>query len=116
MIVLLQTGFKLEETITVHGISSEALKITCQEAICWGNSFKSLSCLIMPDSQTGKLQQDGLIFKVHTILSHHNAHCLFFFNYMRYNYRQCAPISKNCSFTIARHCKGFLININFTDC
>lgn len=78
MIILLQTGFKLEENITVHGISSEALKITCQEAICWGNSFRSLSRLIMPDPQTGKLQQDGLIFKVHTILSHHNARCSFF--------------------------------------
>ncbi|KYM86064.1 Gamma-tubulin complex component 6 [Atta colombica] len=57
------TGFKLEENITVHGISFESLKITCQEAISWGNSFKCLSCLVMPDPQTGKLQQHGLIFK-----------------------------------------------------
>ncbi|XP_024874610.1 gamma-tubulin complex component 6 [Temnothorax curvispinosus] len=57
------TGFKLEENITVHGISSEALGITCQEAVCWGNSFRSLSRLVVPDPQTGKLQQDGLIFK-----------------------------------------------------
>lgn len=65
MIVLFQTGFKLEENITVHGINSEVLKITCREAICWGNSFRSLSWLVMPDPQTGKLQQNGLIFKVH---------------------------------------------------
>ncbi|KAL0121317.1 hypothetical protein PUN28_006683 [Cardiocondyla obscurior] len=57
------TGFKLEENITVHGISFEALKITCHESICWGNSFKFLSRLVVPDPQTGKLQQDGLIFK-----------------------------------------------------
>ncbi|XP_029672354.1 gamma-tubulin complex component 6 [Formica exsecta] len=56
-------GFKLEENISVHGISSDTLKITCQEAICWGNSFKSLLLLVTPDPQTGKLQQDGLIFK-----------------------------------------------------
>lgn len=56
-------GFKLEENISVHGINSDTLKITCQEAICWGNSFKSLLLLITPDPQTGKLQQDGLIFK-----------------------------------------------------
>jgi len=68
MIVLFQTGFKLEESITVHGISFESLKITCQEAISWGNSFKCLSCLVMPDPQTGKLQQHGLIFKVHIIV------------------------------------------------
>lgn len=58
-------GFKLDEDITVHGISSQALMITCQEAICWGDSFKSLSELVTPNPQTGKLQQDGLIFKVH---------------------------------------------------
>ncbi|XP_032673077.1 gamma-tubulin complex component 6 isoform X2 [Odontomachus brunneus] len=57
------TGFKLEENITVLGISSESLMITCREAINWGNSFKSLSRLVTPDPQTGKLQQDGLIFK-----------------------------------------------------
>ncbi|XP_018401995.1 PREDICTED: gamma-tubulin complex component 6 [Cyphomyrmex costatus] len=57
------TGFKLEENIIVHGISFESLKVTCQEAFCWGNSFKSLSHLITPDPQTGKLQQNGLIFK-----------------------------------------------------
>ncbi|KYN13049.1 Gamma-tubulin complex component 6 [Trachymyrmex cornetzi] len=57
------TGFKLEENITVHGINFESLKITCQEAISWGNSFKCLSRLVMPDPQTGKLQQHGLIFK-----------------------------------------------------
>ncbi|XP_070163267.1 gamma-tubulin complex component 6 isoform X2 [Polyergus mexicanus] len=56
-------GFKLEENISVHGISSDTLKITCQEAICWGNSFKSLLLLVTPDPQTGKLQQDGRIFK-----------------------------------------------------
>ncbi|XP_011268739.2 gamma-tubulin complex component 6 [Camponotus floridanus] len=56
-------GFKLVENISVHGINSDTLKITCQEAICWGNSFKSLLLLITPDPQTGKLQQDGLIFK-----------------------------------------------------
>ncbi|EFN74872.1 Gamma-tubulin complex component 6 [Camponotus floridanus] len=56
-------GFKLVENISVHGINSDPLKITCQEAICWGNSFKSLLLLITPDPQTGKLQQDGLIFK-----------------------------------------------------
>lgn len=56
-------GFKLEENISVHGINSDTLKITCQEAICWGNSFKSLLLLVTPDPQTGKLQQDGLIFK-----------------------------------------------------
>ncbi|KMQ96951.1 gamma-tubulin complex component 6-like protein [Lasius niger] len=56
-------GFKLEENISVHGINSETLKITCQEAICWGNSFKSLLLLVTPDPQTGKLQQNGLIFK-----------------------------------------------------
>jgi len=64
MVVLFQTGFKLEENVTVYGVSSEALRVTCQEAVCWGNSFKSLSCLVMADPQTGKLQQDGLIFKV----------------------------------------------------
>jgi len=53
----------------MHGISSESLKITCKEVICWGNSFKSLSHLVMPNLQTGKLQQDGLIFKVRTILT-----------------------------------------------
>ncbi|KAG5328838.1 GCP6 protein, partial [Acromyrmex heyeri] len=57
------TGFKLEENITVHGISFKSLKMTCQEAISWGNSFKCLSHLVMPDPQTGKLQQHGLIFK-----------------------------------------------------
>ncbi|KAG5310787.1 GCP6 protein, partial [Acromyrmex insinuator] len=57
------TGFKLEENITVHGISFKSLKMTCQEAISWGNSFKCLSRLVMPDPQTGKLQQHGLIFK-----------------------------------------------------
>jgi len=51
----------------MHGISFDSLKITCKEVICWGNSFKSLSRLVMPDLQTGKLQQDGLIFKVRTI-------------------------------------------------
>ncbi|KAL6442001.1 hypothetical protein ACFW04_002385 [Cataglyphis niger] len=56
-------GFKLEENISVHGINSDTLKITCQEAICWGNSFKALLLLVTPDPQTGKLQQDGLIFK-----------------------------------------------------
>ncbi|XP_029173958.1 gamma-tubulin complex component 6 [Nylanderia fulva] len=56
-------GFQLKENISVYGINSERLKITCEEAICWGNSFKSLSLLVMPDPQTGKLQQDGLIFK-----------------------------------------------------
>ncbi|XP_036148295.1 gamma-tubulin complex component 6 isoform X2 [Monomorium pharaonis] len=56
-------GFKLEENITVHGISFEALQIICREAICWGNSFRSLSHLVTPDPQTGKLQQNGLIFK-----------------------------------------------------
>lgn len=59
-----QTGFKLGENITVQGISSESLTIACREAVCWGNSFKSLSRLVTPDPQTGKLQQDGLIFKV----------------------------------------------------
>lgn len=48
----------------MQGISSESLMITCQEAINWGNSFKSLSRLVTLDPQTGKLQQDGLIFKV----------------------------------------------------
>jgi len=67
--ILFQTGFKLEENITMQGISSESLKITCKEVICWGNSFKSLSRLVMPDLQTGKLQQDGLIFKVRAILT-----------------------------------------------
>lgn len=57
------TGFTLEENITVHGISSESLRIGCKEAICWGNSFRSLSHLVVPDPQTGKLQQNGLIFK-----------------------------------------------------
>ncbi|XP_012218364.1 gamma-tubulin complex component 6 [Linepithema humile] len=57
------TGFKLEENVTVRGISSEALNVTCQEVICWGNSFKSLLSLVTPDPQTGKLQQDGVIFK-----------------------------------------------------
>ncbi|XP_011642572.1 gamma-tubulin complex component 6 isoform X1 [Pogonomyrmex barbatus] len=57
------TGFRLEGNITVHGISFEILEATCQDAICWGNSFRSLSHLVTPDSQTGKLQQDGLIFK-----------------------------------------------------
>lgn len=52
----------------MHGINSERLKITCEEAICWGNSFKSLSLLVTPDPQTGKLQQDGLIFKVQITL------------------------------------------------
>lgn len=59
----------MEENISVHGINSDTLKITCQEAICWGNSFKALLLLITPDPQTGKLQQDGLIFKVHIFLS-----------------------------------------------
>lgn len=54
----------------VHGITPEALVITCQEAICWGNSVKFLSCLIIPDPQTGELQQDGLIFKVYNLLHH----------------------------------------------
>lgn len=65
IIFLFQIGFKLEENISVHGINSETLKITCQEAICWGNSFKSLLLLVTPDPQTGKLQQNGLIFKVY---------------------------------------------------
>ncbi|XP_072760196.1 uncharacterized protein Grip163 [Anoplolepis gracilipes] len=56
-------GFTLEENISVHGISSDTLKMTCQEVICWGNSFKSLLLLVTPDPQTGKLRQDGLIFK-----------------------------------------------------
>lgn len=63
-ILAFQMGFKLEENITVQGISSESLMITCREAVGWGNSFKSLSRLVTPDPQTGKLQQDGLIFKV----------------------------------------------------
>lgn len=82
IIVLFQTGFKLEENITVHGISFEALRITCQEAICWGNSFRSLSHLVTPDPQTGKLQQNGLIFKVHTILSRYDVCPFIFLNYI----------------------------------
>ncbi|XP_014477340.1 PREDICTED: gamma-tubulin complex component 6 [Dinoponera quadriceps] len=57
------TGFKLEGNITVQGVSTESLTIACREAVCWGNSFKSLSRLVMADPQTGKLQQDGLIFR-----------------------------------------------------
>ncbi|XP_011881953.1 PREDICTED: gamma-tubulin complex component 6 [Vollenhovia emeryi] len=56
-------GFELDENITVHGIGFEALRITCQEAVRWGNSFRSLTQLVVPDPQTGKLQQNGLIFK-----------------------------------------------------
>lgn len=56
-------GFRLEENLTVHGIGSEMLRSTCLEAVYWGNSFWFLSRLVTPDPQTGKLQQDGLIFK-----------------------------------------------------
>ncbi|XP_020292162.1 gamma-tubulin complex component 6 [Pseudomyrmex gracilis] len=57
------TDFKLRDNISVRDISSDALRITCREVICWGNSFKSLSRFVTTDPQTGKLQQDGLIFK-----------------------------------------------------
>ncbi|EFN83778.1 gamma-tubulin complex component 6 isoform X2 [Harpegnathos saltator] len=57
------TEFKLEENITVPGISPGSLTIACREAVGWGNSIKSLSRLVASDPQTGRLQQDGLIFK-----------------------------------------------------
>lgn len=63
---LSQLGFRLEENLTVHGIGSEMLRSTCLEAVYWGNSFWFLSRLVTPDPQTGKLQQDGLIFKVNS--------------------------------------------------
>lgn len=70
----------------MRDVSPEALDATCQEVICWGNSFKSLLSLVTPDPQTGKLKQDGLIFKVHnfsattfdvycSFLSYINAYC-----------------------------------------
>lgn len=65
---IFQIGFKLEENISVHGVNSDILKVTCHEAICWGSSFKSLLLLVTPDPQTGKLRQDGLIFKVYIFL------------------------------------------------
>lgn len=67
----------------MRGISSEALRITCREVICWGNSFKSLSRLVTTDPQTDKLQQDGLIFKVCKYLRNlmYVAYFRFYFTY-----------------------------------
>ncbi|EZA61700.1 Gamma-tubulin complex component [Ooceraea biroi] len=59
----LMLGFRLDENVTVRGVNSETLRATCVQAIQWGNNFWSLSRLVTPDPQTGKLQQDGLIFK-----------------------------------------------------
>jgi len=63
-----QLGFRLKENITVYGISSEMLRTTCLEAIQWGDSFWFLSRLVTPDPQSGKLRQNGLIFKVYTYI------------------------------------------------
>ncbi|XP_078035219.1 gamma-tubulin complex component 6 [Augochlora pura] len=57
------TGFILRENINVYGVSSELLRKACQEAISWGNCFRFLSHFITPKLQTGKLLQEGLIFK-----------------------------------------------------
>ncbi|XP_015438948.1 PREDICTED: gamma-tubulin complex component 6 [Dufourea novaeangliae] len=56
-------GFTLRKNISVHGVCSQSLQKACQEAINWGNCFRFLSDFIMPQIQTGKLLQEGLIFK-----------------------------------------------------
>lgn len=48
----------------MHGVCSESLEEICQEAIKWGNCFKFLTQFVTPKVQTGKLIQEGLIFKV----------------------------------------------------
>ncbi|XP_076241875.1 gamma-tubulin complex component 6 [Calliopsis andreniformis] len=57
------TGFTLRKNINVHGVCSETLEETCQEAINWGNCFKFLSHFVTPNIQNGKQIQEGLIFK-----------------------------------------------------
>ncbi|XP_043252433.1 gamma-tubulin complex component 6 isoform X2 [Colletes gigas] len=56
-------GFTIRKNVSVYGVCSKSLEKTCQEAIKWGNCFKFLSYLVTPNSQSGKLLQEGLIFK-----------------------------------------------------
>ncbi|CAK9817690.1 Gamma-tubulin complex component 6 [Anthophora quadrimaculata] len=57
------TGFTLRKNISVYGVCSGSLENVCQEAIYWGNCFRFLSHLVAPKPQSGKLLQEGLIFK-----------------------------------------------------
>lgn len=54
----------MSQNIAIRGISNETLINICQKFIYWGNCFKYLKNLITPDSHSGKLPQEGLIFKV----------------------------------------------------
>ncbi|KAK2577143.1 hypothetical protein KPH14_003303 [Odynerus spinipes] len=56
-------GFCMHQNMVVRGLSNESLVDICQRFIYWGNCFKYLTELITPDSQSGKLSQEGLIFK-----------------------------------------------------
>ncbi|XP_012273523.1 gamma-tubulin complex component 6 [Orussus abietinus] len=72
------SGFKLVKNTLSPMIGDDVLKHVCEEAIYWGNAYKNLTGLITPDPQTGKLQQEGLIFKamsntIREVLMHHQA-------------------------------------------
>ncbi|XP_043279074.1 gamma-tubulin complex component 6 [Venturia canescens] len=56
-------GFRIAKNVTVKGLSVKALKSACQEIIHWGECYKSLCKLVQPDPHTGKMQQEGLIFR-----------------------------------------------------
>jgi len=102
-----QLGFRLEENITVYGISSEMLRTNCLEAIHWGDSFWFLSRLVMPDPQTSKLRQNGLIFKVYMFFTINNVMCIIYSYCISYdcigNVRQCERITSVLSLGVTKN-------------
>ncbi|KAI4498023.1 hypothetical protein M0802_006847 [Mischocyttarus mexicanus] len=56
-------GFYMCQNIFIRGIGNETLTNICQRFISWGNCFKYLTNLTTPNSHSGKLPQEGLIFK-----------------------------------------------------
>ena len=60
-----QGGFILQKNLALRSISPESLENVCYQIIHWGSCFRALTNLVTPDPYTGKLQIEGLIFKVH---------------------------------------------------
>ncbi|OXU27717.1 hypothetical protein TSAR_004634 [Trichomalopsis sarcophagae] len=57
------TGFELKKNLAVQGVSARSLENLSYEVCRWGTCFRNLSDLTVPDSRSGKLRVEGLIFK-----------------------------------------------------
>ncbi|XP_046813072.1 gamma-tubulin complex component 6 isoform X1 [Vespa crabro] len=82
-----EIGFYMPQNIAVRDICNETLINICQRFIYWGNCFKHLTNLITPNSNNGKLPQEGLIFKamcmsIKEILLHYKAAILRIFQHI----------------------------------